>query len=752
MDPNADTDVRINPFFTESPLPYQLPPFASIRESDYAPALSRGMAEQLAEISAITGASEAPSYANTVLPLERSGALLRRVQRVFRNQAAADTTPGVQALQAEFGPRLAEHDDAIHLDAALFARVRAVREGFGDVDGGEEWKGDKGGERGGEQGGGGGERAGEQRGEGVGASDERGGEQSGVEQASEGGGGEFGPVDDSATAARLVERYYVDFVRAGALLDSAAQARLRELNGELARLATQFERNLFEDTRARAVVLESAAELEGLSEDAISAAAANAAAHGVSGYLLSLQLPSNQQLLAALARRSVRQRLYEASVGRGEVLNRTLVARVAQLRAERAALLGYPSHAAYVVAEQTAGSVEAVEGLLRQLVGPAVANARREAEALRAAFVADGFAAEEFAPWDWQYYAERVRKADFDVDAADLRPYFELDGVLRDGVFFAAQQIYGLRFEERTDLVAYHKDARVFEVFEEDGSPLGLFIGDFYARESKRGGAWMNALVPRSGLFGTKPVIVNNLNLAKPAEGEPTLLTFDEVRTLFHEFGHTLHGLFVDVYAPRFGEVPTDFVEYPSQVNEMWMTWPEVLGNYARHYRTGEPLPAELVTRMEAAARFGQGFKTVEYLGAALLDWAWHTIPAGVDPGDALEFEARALREAGIAFPEIPPRYRSTYFAHAFQFGYAAGYYSYIWSEVLDAETVDWFKENGGMLRENGERFRRVLLARGSSVDPTQAFRELRGRAARIDGLLRRRGLGGDGGEETVGW
>lgn len=714
MDPNADSDVRTNPFLAVSDLPYQLPPFASIRESDYGPAIEQGMAAQLAEIAALTGTSEEPTYDNTILALERSGQMLRRVLRVFYNQAAADTTPRVQALQAEFGPRLAAHEDAIHLDAALFARVRAVYEaargrregGLGGADGNGNGDGELG--------------------------------------NADGGGPQRAGGGDSVARARLVERYYTDFVRAGALLDAAAQERLRELNGELARLATEFERNLFEDTRARAVVLDSVAELEGLSDDAMSAAASNAAAHGLPGkYLLSLQLPSNQQLLASLARRSVRQRLYEASVGRGSVLNRALVVRIALLRAERAALLGYPSHAAYVVAEQTAGSVSAVETLLRQLVEPAIANARREAEALRAAFAADGFAAESFAPWDWQYYAEKVRKAEFDVDASDLRPYFELERVLRSGVFFAAQQIYGLRFEERTDLVAYHADARVFEVFEQDGTPLGLFIGDFYARESKRGGAWMNALVPRSGLFGTKPVVVNNLNLAKPAAGEPTLLTFDEVRTLFHEFGHALHGLFTDVYAPRQIEVPTDFVEYPSQVNEMWMVWPEVLANYAKHWRTGEALPAELVGRLEAAARFGQGFKTVEYLGAALLDWAWHTLPAGADPGDALEFEARALADAGIAFASIPPRYRSTYFAHAFQFGYAAGYYSYIWSEILDAETVDWFKENGGMLRQNGERFRRVLLSRGSSVDPMQAFRELRGREPRIEGLLRRRGLGG---------
>ncbi len=694
--------MRTNPFFTPSALPYQLPPFESIREADYAPALVGGMAEQLEEIAGIAGAPAEPSYGNTVLALERSGQVLRRTLSVFHNQAAADTTPGVQALQAEFGPRLAEHEDAVHLDAALFARVRAVR------DGGLE------------------PADGHGHGHGSGPGHER----------------ELEPGDDAATAARLVERYYLDFVRAGALLDDASKARLRELNAELARLAAEFERNLFEDTRARAVVLDSAEELEGLSADAVSAAAANATAHGLAGkYLLSLQLPSNQQLLASLARRAVRQRLYEASVGRGEVLNRSLVVRVAQLRAARAALLGYGSHAAYVVADRTARTVDAVESMLRQLVAPAVAKARQELEALRAAFAEDGFEPAEFAPWDWQYYAEKVRKAEYDVDAAALRPYFELERVLRDGVFYAAQQIYGLRLEERPDLVAYHDDARVFEVFEEDGTPLGLFIGDFYARESKRGGAWMNFLVQPSGLFGGKPVVVNNLNLAKPAEGEPTLLAFDEVRTLFHEFGHALHGLFTDVYPPRLVDVPNDFVEYPSQVNEMWMVWPEVLANYAKHYRTGEPIPARLVERMQAAAKFGQGFKTVEYLGAALLDWAWHTIPAGAEPGDALEFEANALKDAGIEFPQIPPRYRSTYFAHAFQFGYAAGYYSYIWSEVLDAETVDWFQENGGMRRENGERFRRVLLSRGDSVDPMEAFRELRGREPRIDGLLKRRGL-----------
>jgi peptidyl-dipeptidase Dcp len=697
-----------NPFFEPSTLPYQLPPFAAIREEHYAPALERGMAVQLEEIAAIVAGvgadvgaggdgsrvAGAPTFENTIIALERSGALLRRVLLAFQNKADSDTTPGLQALQAEFSPRLAAHEDEIRLDAGLFARIRALYEDRASL--------------------------------------------------------------ADAVSVRLVERYYADFVRAGALLSDAEKGTLRGLNTELASLSTQFEQNLFDSTNARGVVLDSASELEGLSADAVSAAAANATARGFDGkYLLSLILPSNQPLLASLARRPVRERLFAASVGRGLPGNRELVVRMARLRAERAALLGYASHAAYEVEDQTAGSVEAVEALLTRLVPAAMANARREAELLRAAFAADGDEGgggdgdgdggdgSSFAAWDWQYYAEKVRKNSYDVDAATLRPYFELERVLRDGVFYAAERVYGLRFAERDDLTGYHEDVRVFEVFEENGEPLGLFLADFYARASKRGGAWMNSLVPQSGLFGTKPVVVNNLNIAKPPQGEPTLLTFDETRTLFHEFGHALHGLFSDVYAPRLAgtQVPRDFVEYPSQVNEMWEVWPEVLANYARHYRTGEPIPDELVRRMEAAERFGQGFKTVEYLGAALLDWAWHTIPGGAEPGDAIEFEENALRDAGIAFAEIPPRYRSTYFAHAWQFGYAAGYYSYIWSEVLDAETVEWFKENGGMTRANGETFRRELLSRGNSVDPLAAFRAVRGRGARIDALLDRRGL-----------
>lgn len=677
---NPATNATTNPFFAPSTLPYGLPPFAEIREEHYEPAFQRGMAEQLAEIAAVAGSDEPPTYENTIVALERSGVLLRRVSQVFSNQAASDTNAAVQEIEAAISTRLAAHDDAIHLDPALYARIEALydtRHGLG--------------------------------------------------------------LD--AESLRLLERYRTRFVRAGARLPEAGRQRLRELNTEIAAASTTFEQNLFSDTRAAALVLDSAEELAGLSPGAIAAAAENGRALGRDGaFVINLKNFSNQQELASLDRRDVRERLLAASLGRGLSSNRGLVVGLARLRAERAALLGHESHAAHVVADQTAGTTEAVASLLARLVPPAVANAEREAAALAAA---SGL--EEIAAWDWAYWSEKVRKTEYAVDSAAMRPYFELDRVLVDGVFHAAGLLYGISFTERSDLAGYHPDVRVFEVFEEDGTPLGLYLGDFHARASKRGGAWMNNLVDQSGLLGERPVVVNNLNIARPAPGEPTLLAFDEVNTLFHEFGHALHGLFSDVRHPFFSgtAVPRDFVEYPSQVNEMWAAWPEILANYARHHETGEPMPQELVARMEAADRFGQGFRTVEYLAAALLDWAWHTIPAGTDPGEAEAFEAAALQAAGVALPAIPPRYRSTYFAHIFAHGYSAGYYSYIWSEVLDADTVEWFKENGGLRRENGDTFRRELLSKGGSVDSLAAFEAFRGRAPRIEPLLDRRGLAG---------
>ncbi|MGW4847662.1 M3 family metallopeptidase [Nocardia brasiliensis] len=680
-----------NPFFERSTLPYQLPPFALIREEHYLPAFDRGMAEQLAEIAAITALDTVPTFADTVVALERSGSLLTRVANVFFNITSSDSTPGTDAIEAEISPRLAAHRDAIYLDPALFARVESLHE-----------------------------RAAE--------------------------------LELTAEESRLLTEYHTRFVRAGARLGSTEQTRLRGLNSELATAATEFGQNILASTNAAALVLDRTEELAGLAPAAITAAAENAEALGHTGaWALRLQNVSNQPVLAELQNRDVRQRVMTASLGRGfgtDEPNHALAVRIAALRAERAALLGYPDHAAYAVADQTAKTVAAVEEMLAKLVPPAVANAEREAAELAATMrAANGMPNDELHSWDWQFWSEKVRAEQFSVDSEALRPYFELNRVLRDGVFFAAEKAYGITLVEREDLVGYHQEVRVFEVFDADGAPLGLFLGDFFARPSKRGGAWMNELVSQSHLLDQRPVVVNNLNIAKPPSGEPALLTWDNVRTLFHEFGHALHGLFSDVRFPFFAgtEVPRDFVEFPSQVNEMWMARPEILANYARHIETGEPMPAALVERMAAAERFGTGFRTVEYLGAALLDWAWHRVPNAdaLAGADAEAFEAAALQRAGLAMATIPPRYRTAYFAHIFSGGYAAGYYSYIWSEVLDADTVEWFTDGAATIRDKGEVFRRELLARGGSVDPMAAFAAFRGRAPEIEPLLVRRGLTG---------
>ncbi|MFG3440167.1 M3 family metallopeptidase [Nonomuraea sp. NPDC047897] len=651
-----------NPLFAPSSLPYQLPPFAEIREEHYLPAFERGMAEQLAEVEAITGSAEPPTFDNTIAALERSGRILQRTATAFFSVVASDSTDGVMEIEKRISPELTRHSDAIRLDRALWARIKQV-------------------------------------------------------------------TTEDPEEAWLLEKYRDDFVRAGADLSEEEQARLRELNEELSRLSTEFAQNLLKAANDSALVVTDAKELDGFDEARI------ASLERDGRYVLPLLNFTNQPGLAQLTDRDVRRRLYTLSVERAP-RNFGLAMRMAKLRAERASLLGFPDHAAYRVADQTAKTVEAVEEMLDQLVGPAVRNARKEAEALAEQA---GFAIE---PWDWSFYAEKVRQARYDFDASAMRPYFELDRVFRDGIFHAATRLYGITFTERPDLRGYHEDVRVFEVFNEDGGALGLFALDPYARPGKRGGAWMNNLVDQSFLFGEKPVVLNNLNITKPATG-PTLLTYDEVTTAFHEFGHALHGLFSEVRFPRVSgtSVPRDFVEYPSQVNEMWATWPEVLANYARHHETGEPMPAELVEKMQAAEKFNQGFMTVEYLAATLLDWAWHRLAPGEDVADAEAFEQKALEAAGIAFPLVRPRYRTNYFAHIFSGGYSAGYYSYIWSEVLDAESVEWFKENGGLKRENGDHFRRTLLSRGGSLDPLAAFRDFRGREPSIQPLLERRGL-----------
>ena len=672
-----------NPLATRSELPYELPPFADITLEHCREALLVGMAEERAEVAALVADPAEPTFENTVVVLERSGELLGRAGRVFHNLASSNSSDRLREIEREIAPLAAAHADAVRLDPALFARIDAVHAARHDA---------------------------------------------GLD----------------AESVRLVERYHLDFVLAGAGLDEAGREQLRQLNQRLSELSTTFGQNLHLATEAAAVLVTDPAELDGLSDAEVQAAAGAATERGSAGaYLIPLVLPSGQPVLTKLRNRDLRRRVHEASVTRassGEHDNGPVAAEIAHLRAVRARLLGHATHADLIAADQTARTSAAVDELLATLVPPAVANARKEAEVLTELAAADGV---ELAAEDWAFYSERVRAERYAVDRAALRPWFELDRVLVDGVFRAAELLYGFTFSPRPDLTGYHPDVRVWEVFGADGQPVGLYLGDYVAREGKRGGAWMNSFVTQSTLLGTRPVVVNNLNVTRAAPGRPTLLTLDEVNTLFHEFGHALHGLSSAVTYPRFSgtSVPRDFVEFPSQVNEMWALWPEVLSGYARHVETGEPLPEDVVAAIEAASLWGEGSATLEYLAATLLDQAWHRIDPDTVVPDAQAFEAQALAEAGVASELVPPRYRTTYFQHVFSGGYSAGYYSYIWSEVLDADTVEWFRENGGLTRANGDVFRERLLSRGGAVDPLGAFRAVRGRDADTGPLLRRRGL-----------
>jgi peptidyl-dipeptidase Dcp len=546
----------------------------------------------------------------------------------------------------------------------------------------------------------------------------------------------------------LVEKYYTDFIRSGANLSNEEKESLKKINGEMAVLQTTFSQNVLKEVNALAVVVDFKNELDGLSDAAIEAAANEAKSRELDGkYVLTLRNTSGQPPIASLTNRALRERIHKTSLSRGsrggDYDNRDVLANIIKLRAERAQLMGYDNHAAYSLENQTAQTPKAVNERLSSLAPKAVSNANKEATDLQKMIDAED-GSFKLASWDWDFYTEKVRADRYNFDTSQLKPYFEMDNVLQNGVFYAATQLFGITFKERFDLPVYQEDVRVFEVFNEDGSALALFLFDGYARSSKRGGAWMNAYVSQSKLKGNKPVIANHLNVVKPPKGEPTLMSFDEVITTFHEFGHTLHGMFSDVNYPYFAgtSVPRDFVEYPSQVNEMWAIWPEVLKNYAVHHETGKPMPKELLDKVLATQKFNQGFTTTEYLAASLLDQALHQLsPDQVPTGEEIiAFEADALKTAGVAMDVIPPRYRSTYFSHIIG-GYSAGYYSYIWSEVLDADTVEWFKENGGLKRENGDHFRKTLLSRGGSKDALKIFKDFRGAEPNIQPLLDRRGL-----------
>ena len=676
-----------NPFYQESTLYFKYPPFDKIKNAHYAPAFGKGMAEQLVEIAAIANQSGAPTFENTIVAMEKSGQLLDRVATVFYSLASAHTNDSLESVRSEMAPKLSAHSDQILLNSKLFERIRTL-----------------------------------------------------YDQKTS-----FG-LD--AEAVRLVEETYKDFIRAGANLSADDKKRLKALNAELATQQTTFSQNVLKEVNDLAVVVDSREELTGLSEAMIEAAAKEAESRDLAGkYVITLQNTSGQPPLSSLENRALRERIHKVSLSRGsrggEFDNRETFTKVIELRAKRARLLGYENHATYILENQTAQTTDAVNKRLADLAPMSVRNANREATDLQKMIDAEG-GSFMLASWDWDFYTEKVRQERYKFDESQLKPYFELDNILKNGVFYAATRLYGITFKERTDLPVYQTDVRVFEVFDTDGVTLTLFIFDPYARTSKRGGAWMNAYVSQSKLMKTKPVVANHLNIVKPPEGEPTLLTFDEVTTAFHEFGHALHGMFSDVTYPSFSgtSVPRDFVEYPSQVNEMWADWPEILENYAVHHETGEPMPKALLDKVLATQKFNQGFVTTEYLAASLLDQAWHQVtPEQVPDGNGLlAFEADALKTAGVALEAIPPRYRSTYFSHVMG-GYSAGYYSYIWSEVLDADTVEWFKENGGLKRENGDHFRKTLLSRGGSEKAMKLFKNFRGAEPNIQPLLERRGL-----------
>ena len=677
-----------NPFFEESPLYMHYPQFDKIENAHFVPAFELGMEQQLAEIDAIVNQVEAPTLDNTLIPMERSGQLLNRAATVFFAMTSANTNDELESIRSEMAPKFSAHNDRIRLNSKLFERVRTLFE-------------------------------------------------------------QRDTLELDPESYRLIEESYKDFVRAGAQLSDEDKETRKAMNAELASLQTEFSQNILNEVNASAVVVDSREELAGMPEANIEAAAEAAKSKEMDGkYLIALRNTSQQPPLGDLEDRALRQRIMEASLTRGshggEFDNREILIRVAKIRAERAQLMGYPNHAAYGLENQTARTTEAVNERLASLAPPAVANAKREAADIQAIINAEG-GDFELASWDWDFYAEKVRMQRYNFDAAQLRPYFEMNNVLEKGVFFAAEQVFGITFKERHDLPVYQENVRVFEVFEADGSTLAIFLMDPYARPSKRGGAWMNSYVDQSHLMGNKPVVANHLNITKPVSAdEPTLMTFDEVTTMFHEFGHALHGMFSNVKYPEFSgtSVPRDFVEYPSQVNEMWSTWPTILENYAVHYQTGEAMPRELLDKVLETRKFNQGYSTTEYLAASLLDQKWHQLlPEEVPTAEGLlDFEAKTLTEAGVALDTVPPRYRSTYFSHIIG-GYSAGYYAYIWSEVLDADTVEWFKQNGGLTRENGDHFRQTLLSRGGAEDAMSLFRNFRGADPDIQPLLDRRGL-----------
>ncbi|MCR9199215.1 MAG: M3 family metallopeptidase [Planctomycetaceae bacterium] len=685
----TSTDVLSadNPFAQPSPLAFEAPDFSTITIADYQPAFSAGMKAQLQEVEAIAGQSEAATFENTIAALEKSGGVLSRVQSVFFNMTSAHTNPDLQNIQKEIAPLLAAHADNILLHRGLFDRIEELYRRRDELELSEE-------------------------------------------------------------QTEVLTGHYEDAVRAGARLSREQQDRVRAINEQLSTLQTQFEDNLLAVTKERSVVVDTVEELDGLSAAEIAAAAETAAERGLDErYVLEITNTTRVPILASLNNRALRERVWKASANRalgedGGIDNRALVLDIAQLRAERATLLGFDSHAAFKLGDQMARSPEAARKMLTDLVPGVVAKVRQEAADLKQMMQSLG-ASHDLAPWDWEYYAEKVRQEKFQVDEAIVKPYFEVNSVLENGVFFTMNRLFGISFQERKDIPVYHPEVRVFDVIDADGSAIGLFYVDFFSRDSKRGGAWMSSYVDQSDLLDQKPVIINVLNNARPADGEPGLISFDNVSTMFHEMGHAVHGLFSDVTYPSVSgtETPRDFVEFPSTFEEDWAIDPEILSNYARHHQTGAPIPVALLERVIAASRFNQGFDTLEYLSAAILDLEWHSLSPDNIPTDIEAFEATTLKKYGVDIAAVPPRYRTAYFAHIWGGGYSASYYAYIWSEVLAADGFAHMMNNGGATRENGDLFRREVLSRGSSRDPMKSYKAFRGAEPTVDALLIRRGL-----------
>jgi peptidyl-dipeptidase Dcp len=686
--PATSTSTGANPFFVVSTHPFHAPRFELIRNEHYQPALEEGMRQQLAEIDAIARQTVPPNFDNTIVAMERSGALLTRVSKTFSAVSQANTNDTLQKVQEVEAPKLAAHADAIYLNDQLYQRVKSLydRRESGDLT---------------------------------------------LEQKA------------------LIERYNRDFVRAGAQLSEADKISMRSINQEVSRLSTDFSNKLLAGTKVGALVVDNVSQLDGLTADEIQTAADAAKQRGLTRkWVLPLRNTTQQPAQAELKNRAVRQKLFELSTLRTSRSDtndtRKTIRRMAELRAEKAQLLGYPTWAAYQLANQGAKTPENAIKLLTDLVTPATARARSEAADMQKLIDAQG-GGFKLQPWDWQFYAEQVRKAKYDLDESQIMPYFELNSVLQNGVFFAANKLYGVTFKERHDIPVYHPDVRVFEVFDANGQSLALFYADYFKRDNKSGGAWMDLFVDQSRLTGTNPVVYNVANFTKPAAGQAALLTYDDVTTMFHEFGHALHGMFSNVEYPRLSgtNVPSDFVEFPSQFNEHWALEPTVFASYAKHYQTGAPMPTALVDKIKVSQTFNQGFAMTEILAASLLDFAWHTLPAGPVPADVDAFEAASLKRFDVAVPEVPPRYHSTYFSHIWDGGYSAGYYAYTWSEVLDDDAYAWFTEHGGLTRDNGQRFRDMILSKGGTVDAATLYRNFRGRDPNVDALLEERGLKG---------